>query len=43
MLTLFCNRSLAFEIALVANNNDREIILVLDTQNLLLERHDFFE
>lgn len=42
-ITLLGDLSLAFQIALVAYNDDGEVILVLDAQNLLLEGHDLFE
>lgn len=41
--TLLGDYALLLQIALVADDNDGEIILVLDTQDLLLEGHDFFE
>lgn len=41
--TLLRNLSLALQIALVAYNNDGEIIFILDPQNLLLERHDLLK
>ena len=41
--TLLGNLSLPLQIALVANHNDGEVILVLDSQNLLLEGHDLLE
>lgn len=41
--TLCRNFSLGFQIALVAHHDDREVVLVLDAENLLLERHDFLE
>jgi hypothetical protein len=37
------NFTLAFEITLVSNNDDWEIVLVLYTKNLLLELLNFFE
>jgi hypothetical protein len=41
--TLLRHLSLTLQITLVAHDNDREIILILDPQNLLLERHDLLE
>ena len=41
--TLLGDYALLFQIALVADDNYGEIILVLDAQDLLLEGHDFFE
>jgi hypothetical protein len=35
--------TLALEIALVADNDHGEVVLVLDSQNLLLEGGDFLE
>lgn len=35
--------SLAVEVALVADDNHGEVVLVLDAQNLLLEGHDLLE
>jgi hypothetical protein len=43
MLTLPGDFSLAFQIALVANNHHGEVVLVLDSQDLLLEGRDFLE
>ena len=34
---------LVLEIALVADNYHREVILIFDSENLLLERRDLFE
>jgi hypothetical protein len=40
----FCaHLPLAVQIALVSNNDDREVVLVLDAQNLLLECDDLLE
>lgn len=41
--TLFRDDTVLLQIALVTDNNDGEIVLVLDAENLLLEGHDFFE
>jgi hypothetical protein len=41
--TLCRNLPLAIKIALVANHNHGEVVLVLDAQNLLLERHNLLE
>jgi len=41
--TLLRNLSLVLQITLVAHYDDWEIILILDSQNLLLERQDFLE
>ena len=41
--TLLGDNTLPLQIALVADNNDGEIVLVLDAQDLLLEGHDFFK
>jgi len=35
--------ALAFQIALVSDNDDREVVLVLDSQYLLLKRPDLLE
>jgi hypothetical protein len=43
MHTLLRNLSLVLQIALIAYHNDWEIILILNPQNLLLERQDFLE
>jgi hypothetical protein len=43
VLTLSGHLTLAFQVALVANHYHREVVLVLDSQNLLLERCDFVE
>jgi len=39
--TLLGNLSLAFQITLIAHHDDWEIILILDSENLLLENQDF--
>lgn len=39
--TLFGNLSLTLQIALIAHHDDWEIILILDSENLLLENQDF--
>lgn len=40
----FCaHLSLGVQIALVSDDNDGEVVLVLDAQNLLLECDDLFE
>ena len=41
--TLLGDHALLLQIALVADDDDGEIVLVLDAQDLLLEGHDFFE
>lgn len=41
--TLLGNLSLALQIALVSDNDDWKIVLVLDSQDLLLEGHDLLE
>jgi hypothetical protein len=43
MPTLFRHHSLSLEIALVADDDDGEVVLVLHPENLLLECHDFLE
>lgn len=40
---LFGYHSLLVEIAFVADDNDREVVLVLNAEDLLLECHDFFK
>lgn len=42
-LTLCADLSLALQIALVADDNDRERVLVLDSKDLLLECDDLLE
>lgn len=41
--TLLRNLSLALQIALVSDNNNWEVVLVLDSQDLLLKGHDLLE
>lgn len=41
--TLLGNHTLLFQITLVGDDDDGEVVLVLDAQDLLLEGHDFFE
>ena len=41
--TLLGNGTLLLQIALVGDDDDGEVVLVLDAQDLLLEGHDFFE
>lgn len=41
--TLFGDYTILFQITFVGDHDDREVVLVLDAQNLLLEGHDFFE
>ena len=43
MHTLLRNLSLVLQITLVPYHDNWKIILILDPQNLLLERQDFFE
>lgn len=43
LLTLPGHLSLALQITLVADNHHREVVLVLDSQDLLLESCDFLE
>lgn len=43
MRTLLGNLSLALQITLVADDNDWEVVLVLYSQDLLLEGHDLLE
>jgi hypothetical protein len=40
---LSCHLTLALQITLVANDNHGEIVLVFDSQNLLLEGGDFLK
>jgi hypothetical protein len=42
-LTLCANLPLRLQIAFVANHDDGEVVLVLDSKNLLLESQDFFK
>lgn len=42
-LTLLGHDTFLLQITLVSNNDDGEIILVLHSEDLLLEGHDFFE
>jgi hypothetical protein len=42
-LTFGANLSLAFQITLVTHDDDGEIILIFDSQNLLLESQDFLK
>ncbi len=41
--TLFCDFSLALEVARVADHHHGEVVLVLDPEDLLLERGDLLE
>jgi len=41
--TLLGNLSLILQITLITHHNDGEIVLILDPQNLLLERDNFLE
>lgn len=41
--TLLRDCALFLQIALVGDDNDGKVVLVLDAQDLLLEGHDFFE
>jgi hypothetical protein len=41
--TVHANLTLELEITLVGNDNDREPVLVLDTENLLVEGSDLFK
>lgn len=43
LLTLSGDLSLALQIALVSNDDHGEVVLVLDSQDLLLESGDFLE
>jgi hypothetical protein len=43
MHTLLRHLSLALQIALVAHDDDGKVVLVLYSEDLLLERHDFLE
>lgn len=41
--TVHAHLALILEIALVGHDNDRERVLVLDSEDLLVERRDFFK
>lgn len=41
--TLLGDNAVGLQIALVSDNNDGEVVLVLDAQDLLLVRHDFLK
>ena len=41
--TLSRNLSLSFKIALVSDDNDGKVVLVFDSENLLVEGGDFLE
>jgi hypothetical protein len=41
--TFEAHLTFSIQIALVANDNDGEVVLVLDAQDLLLECHDFLK
>ena len=41
--TVHPNLALVFQVALIGDQDDRETVLVLDSQDLLVERANFFE